>query len=81
MNFKKIIVGNSQYGQKEDISQDDMKKKFPKTTNVRFADSHFFRNLNEMKIQQALRIIYLCHEIIVNKQTDEQYNYNSSSPD
>lgn len=48
MNFKKIVVGNTYYGQKQDISQEDMKKKFPKVSNVRFADSNFFRNLNEM---------------------------------
>lgn len=45
-----------------------MKKSFPKTNNVRFQDSTFLRNLRDPQIKDALRVIYLCHDIIINKE-------------
>ena len=54
----------------KDLSNEQLRN-FPKTTNVGFRDSTFFQNLNNEKIKDYLRVIYLCHEIIVNKQEKE----------
>ena len=81
MNFKKIVVGGIQYGDQQDLSNDQVKKNFPKVNNVSFKDSRFFR-ANDQKIQEYLRVLYLCHDIIVNKSTNNDgFAYSSSSPD
>lgn len=60
-----------------------MKRQFPSTNNVSFRDSGFLNNLADQKLKDALRVIYLCHDIIINKSNKEgeKYSYNSSSPD
>ena len=81
MNFKKIVVDGQVYGNKADISEAELKSNYQQTNNVDFRDSRFLKNLELQNIQNSLRILFLCHEIIVNKEADQPCNYNSSSPD
>jgi hypothetical protein len=68
MNFKKLVVNGNQYGDKDDITDEQLKKSIPKITNVRFRDSRFFKNINDQKTKDYLRAIFLCHDVIVNKE-------------
>ena len=61
MNFKKIIVDGQVFGNQSDISQEEMKKNYPSTNNVDFRDSRFLKRLDNDRIQDYLRILYLCH--------------------
>lgn len=81
MNFKKLVIEGKKYGDRADISEEEMKNKFPATRNVDFRDSRLLKDLSNPKVQDFLRVIYLCHDIIVNKTSDGHMNYNSSSPD
>lgn len=58
-----------------------MKKKYPKVQQVSFRDSSFLDNLKDERIECALRILYLCHDIFVDKKSGGQVEYSSSSPD
>lgn len=48
--------------------------------NVSFKDSLFKKNIQSPKIQSAMRVLYLCHDIFVEKEGNKII-YNSSSPD
>ena len=45
MNFKKLIVRGNVYGEETTIPLEDIKSKFPKTTNVDFRDGKFIKNI------------------------------------
>ena len=82
MNFKKIIVHGKAYGDSQDISLANMKKYYPAVNNVDFRDSAFLNNLLDDRIQTALRVLYLCHEILVTiEEEDGSLHYSSGSPD
>lgn len=49
MNFKKIIVNGLKYGDRKDLTDKELAS-FPKTTNVKFRDSLFFKHKNEENI-------------------------------
>lgn len=69
MSFKKIIVGGKKYGEKFDIPENRLKKERPNVEFVSFGDSLFLNNLNSPKIQEMLRVIFLCHDVSVEKKT------------
>ena len=82
MNFKKIVVEGRAYGNNEDIPLETMKRKYPKVQQVSFRDSSFFNNLRGENIEAALRTLFLCHDIFVDKNHDGgSVEYSSSSPD
>ena len=70
MSFKKIVVEGKGYGNIEDISEETIKRQYPSVQQVSFRDSSFFNRLHDDKIQTALRIMYLCHDIFVDKKTE-----------
>ena len=81
MNFKKIIIDGKAYGNVEDIPLETIKRKHPHVQNVSFRDSTFLNTLEDERKQVALRILYLCHDILIDAKNEGQISYSSSSPD
>jgi len=80
MIFKNLICDGKLYGvDEEGVS---FKKKQPGAVRltVDFKDDKFERDKGNPKVQDALKVISLCHEIAVEIEGDKK-NYNSSSPD
>jgi magnesium-transporting ATPase (P-type) len=82
MIFKNLICGGKLYGNKEE--EGDGKQPEKKAGAVRqtvdFKDYNFEKDKASPRVQDALKVISLCHEIAVEME-DNKRNYNSSSPD
>ena len=93
MIFKNLICGGKLYGSAEEKKKDNNwkagqagqagqaeKVSYDNKSKVDFKDATFEAEKGNAGIQDALKILSLCHEIAV--EIDEgKRNYNSSSPD
>lgn len=80
MSFRFAHTGGISYGEEHDIPPEELLK-FPKVTNVEFADRRLFDHLkkehpNRKNLERYLTLLSLCHVII-----PEKNEYNASSPD
>lgn len=75
MIFKNIICDGELFGdQQDEVLEDAYKDK------VHFQDSRFRYKKNTTQLNEALKLITLCHDIYV-EDNDGKKIYNSSSPD
>lgn len=80
MHFKKFYCNGQTYGEVEDDDSAELKRRMSLCQNVSFKDLKFRQNLASPKIQNALKVLYLCHNIFVEKEGGKLV-YNSDSPD
>lgn len=78
MNFKKLSVGGQIFGEKNTIKDNDLLR-MPPVTNVDFRDGTILTQTN--RFQDCFNILSLCHEVVVEKTSDNKNIYSSSSPD
>lgn len=77
-----MVIGTASYGKSEPENQEEVEG----VTNVSFSDPNFYEHMkdenhnNYDNIQRFIRVMGLCHTVIVDEK-DEQIKYNASSPD
>lgn len=87
MEFKKLVAGHNSYGISSTDKLANPQMEVDGVTNVNFTDPFFVDHMNNenhhnhANIQRFIRILGLCHTVIVDEKEDRSIIYNASSPD
>ncbi|EGR33431.1 phospholipid-translocating p-type flippase family protein, putative, partial [Ichthyophthirius multifiliis] len=87
MKYKCLTVNGISYGEKEDMTAQDLQK-FPKLDNVDFKEWQIFKELEDQNspnfpyLFDFLQMLSICHTVITEYDQKTKNNiYNASSPD